>query len=335
MRANIPPSPPERKDPPQRPITELTGIYLQAMQDISARLMEALPAEDSLWQTLTQAESLLMEAQLMGSSLHDVFGNGGIAAFCQSIVDEYNQNRAGEKRDTPAARDRSLRTSRKDPEPRGGINRRRKRQVTASLIVAFSLLFVFLTVWYTGLLSYWVKGSAYYLDELYHFSSTITPLAEEPIGVTLPMTPQTGIGQVLYADTKGHTITLQELTFSERLYEVTDTDGESDESESTAVYRKNIIWCIRLRYPVDVKYMDVTYIEPGTTGTATLTLPSGETVTTSISSYSSGADGRGYEYVMLEVMDIPEDTDITGGSLTIILDPPKLVEWKRIGTGKR
>ena len=142
MKANIPdPQTEGLTSSKNTPSMELEGVYLRAMQDISARLMEALPAEESLWQTLAQTESLLLEAQFSGASPQDVFGIGGVAGFCQSIVDEYNQRRAGELRDIPAAHDPAVRKSRKTHTPRSDIMIRRKRRATIGLIAAFSLIF--------------------------------------------------------------------------------------------------------------------------------------------------------------------------------------------------
>jgi DNA-binding ferritin-like protein (Dps family) len=83
MRVNLP------KREPNPSESDLKGIYLQAMREISARLMDALPADDELWQTLGQVEAMLLEAQIQGMPLKSLFGQGGVASFCQSIVDEY------------------------------------------------------------------------------------------------------------------------------------------------------------------------------------------------------------------------------------------------------
>jgi DNA-binding ferritin-like protein (Dps family) len=103
MRANIP------KQDPNRSASELNGIYLQAMREISARLMDALPAGDELWQTLGQAEAMLLEAQMQGIPLQSLFGQGGVPSFCQSIVDEYRADH-GQAEDTmiPASQDPSV-----------------------------------------------------------------------------------------------------------------------------------------------------------------------------------------------------------------------------------
>ncbi len=312
---------------------ELQGIYLRAMQDISARLMEALPAEDALWQTLTQTESLLIEAQLAGASLHDVFGSGGVAAFCQSIVDEYNRERAGQPRDIPAAADPALRHAKEKHEPRGGINYHRKRRATAALIVAFSLLFVLLATWYTGILNFLVKGSAYYLDELYNFNSTVVPSSPDPISFTLPLTETVDIDRILYVDAEGRSLTLTALSSKEWFQDIpTAETGENGEGQ---IHQKSYLWYIRIRYPVDAGYLSVQYTEPGKGGHATVSLPSGEILTLSLSTLNAGSDGRGYEYVELEVADIPASVVTDGAMLSVTLSSPQTVTWERIGTGFR
>ncbi len=312
---------------------ELQGIYLRAMQDISARLMNALPAEESLWQILSQTEALLMEAQMTHADLHQVFGAGGVAAFCQSIVDEYNQARIGEKRDTPAAHDPSIRTVPKASEPRGGVNYHRKRRMTIALITTFFLVFVFLAIWYTGLLRFWVQGSAYYLDELYHFSNTITHVDEEPMTLpVMPLSPVADWNYILHVDGNGDAMVLTDISYMERLQKV---DNDAADDEENAIYKKNIVWCVRIRYPVHAGYTKITYTEPGTVGTATLRLPNGEVITSAVTPHSSGSDGRGYGYTMLEILELPETLLTEGGEVTVVLEPPRTVEWKRVSLGWR
>ena len=335
MKANIPNLQTEGVTSSQNtPTMELEGMYLRAMQEISARLMEALPAEESLWQTLAQTESLLLEAQLSGASPQDVFGIGGVAGFCQSIVDEYNQRRAGETRDVPAAHDPSIRKSHKAREPRSDIMIRRKRRATIGLVAVFALLFAILAVWYTGLLNFWVKGSRYYLDELYHFKDTVTPVSEEPLSFTVPLSPAVGMDYVLYADEEGNAIlTLTEIYYSERLREIEADSGDPD-TEHTA-YEKTFVFCVSIRYPVQVGYTKITYIEPSTNGTATLTMPNGTTLTSTVSAARSGSAGEGYEYVSLEIVDIPASFNTEGMMVSVTLEPPRAVEWKRVSVGLR
>ncbi len=337
MRANLPKqSPPTTETEASHPPSlELGGVYLQAMQDISTCLMEKLPAEDSLWQTLAQAESLLIGAQVNQMSLHDVFGAGGVAAFCQSIVDEYNRDHPGERHAVPAAADPSLRESYGQNEPRGGINYRRKRRATALLIAGFSLFFAILALWYTGLLAYLTKGSAYYLDELYHFTSTSTAVSAEPLTFTVPLTPATGINRILYTDADAHTLTLTHVRYDKKLLAVEDSASSSLNDNQGQVYRETYVWCVRIRYPVDVGYTEVHYVEPGYNGTATLTLPNGEVITSPIVPHDSGADGRGYEYIEFEVATLPASTPTDGAILSVTLDPPNAVTWTRISVGPR
>ena len=336
MRANIPnPSLEETENKKNTPSIELEGGYLRAMQEISAKLMNELPAEESLWQTLAKTETLLLEAQLSETPLQAVF-SGGTAGFCQAIVDEYNQRRKGEARDTPAAHDPSLCKRQKAPSPRGGVPLYRKRRATAILVSVFALVFAVLAVWYTGLLNFWIKGSAYYLDELYHFEDTVTPVSDEPLSFSVPLMPVADLDYVLYADENGNAVlTLTEIYYSERLREVESENGDLDiDSEHTA-YEKTIVYCVTIQYPVQAGYTRVTYIEPGTRGTATLRTPSGEVLTSEVSAARSGSAGEGYEYVSLEIADIPAFFNTEGVTVSVTIDPPRSVEWKRIGLGLR
>ncbi len=329
MRANIP-----KNSPPTRhsPSMELEGKYLRAMEEISAHLMDHLPAEETLWQTLSQTEALLIEAQMQNASLYDVFGNGGTAAFCQSIVDEYRQTHPYvEGKDPvplPASRDPSLHHKAAKNEPRSGINYHRKRRGTVLLITAMSLAFLLLAAWYTGFLHFLTVGSAYYLDELHNFTSTAEPIAGAPMAsFTVPLARATDIGLILYSDGDGHTITLTEIYATD--YRL---DTGTAENVRLTDYRR---WFLRLKYPVDAGYLSVSYIEPGISGEATLTLPDGTVHTSKISLESSGSDRQGYEYVVLKVLDLPADIPVEGCDLAVTLNPPKRIVWTRTGVGER
>ncbi len=330
MRANIPKNSPHPDD--SRTTMELDGIYLRAMQEISAHLMDHLPAEESLWLTLSQTEALLMEAQLQNAPLHDVFGSGGTAAFCQSIVDEYRQTHpqtgSGDPTPIPASLDPSLHRKPSKNEPKGGVNYHRKRRGTAILITGMSLVFLLLACWYTGLLHFLTAGSAFYLDELHNFTSVSEPIADAPtVRFTIPLAQATDIGLILYSDGEGHTITLTEIQSSD--YRL---NTGTEEHIQLTDYRR---WALRLQYPVDAGYLSVSYIEPGMTGEAMLTLPDGTVHTEKISLDRSGAAERGYEYVVLKILELPADIPVEGYDLTVTLSAPKRVIWTRTGVGDR
>ena len=154
MRANLPKNP--------RPAaTELEGIYLQAMKEVSVRLMDALPAGNDLWEMLGQVEAMLLEAQLREMPLSELFGDGGVSAFCQSIVDEY---KADGEVVTPASASRLVKPEKRLDGPRGGLNYRRHLVRSGILAVVLTLAFALIALWYTGILRYWTAGDSYYLE---------------------------------------------------------------------------------------------------------------------------------------------------------------------------
>ena len=322
MRANIPRDP----TPNTTPSTELEGIYMHAMQEISVRLMETLPAGDDLWRTLGQVEALLLEAQLQGREVQEIFGKGGVAAFCQSILDEYA--REGQMGELPAAQDKTVGRTRKKQEPRGGINYRRKCRFTAGFIVLASVLLCALVFWYVGLWNYWTGGSSYYLEELYNFRETVTPVSHGKLTVDLPLSPKIEMNQVLYTD-GNHTMSVGEVGCTEYVKAVKDA------STGETVYQKTRSWYLSIVYSVDASFRDVSYVEPNAKGTATVTLADGTMHTYSVSWISSGAYEKGYEYVRLVLIELPADVNTAGATVSVDLGIPNLVHLERTGTGRR
>ena len=161
---------------------ELEGIYLQTMKDASVRLMDVLPAGDDLWNTLGQIEAMLLEAQRQEMPLNTLFGDGGVAAFCQSIVDEYRES--GEAI-LPASLDNLMPHDKRLQGPRGDINLKRHRGKSIILASVLSIAFVCLALWYTGIFRYWTAGDSYYLEELHNFQSTVTVTLSDPFSVTI------------------------------------------------------------------------------------------------------------------------------------------------------
>ncbi len=322
MRANIPRDPTPHTAPP----TELEGIYLHTMQEISVRLMETLPAGDDLWRTLGQVEALLMEAQFQGRDPQEIFGKGGVAAFCQSILDEYA--REGKTGELPAAQDKTVGGTKKVREPRGGINYRRKRRFTAGFIVLASILLCSLAIWYVGLWNYWTGGSSYYLQELHNFEETVTPVSHPSLTAELPLTQKIDMNQVLYTDGV-YTLTLSEVGCTEY------TKAVKDDRTGKTVYQRINSWYLNIVYTVDSNFRRITYVEPNTKGTATVTLADGMKYTTSVGWLSSGAHEKGYEYVRLVMIELPADVDTAGATVSVDLGVPNLVHLNRISTGRR
>lgn len=320
MRANLP------KNPPRQPLVELEGIYLQAMKEVSVHLMDALPAGDELWGMLGQIETMLLEAQLHEMPLSELFGNGGVAAFCQSIVDEY---RADGEMILPAAQDKSVKADVKPQKPRGGVSGRRHRRMTVLMATALILLLSVLALWYTGVLNYWTGGDSYYLEELHNFQNKITELPADPITLTLPLERTSGRADMLYADGEGFDITFTAVDTHEHMGSFTDPET------GKTTYQKMLSWYLRFTYAVESDFNRVAYVEPAASGTVTVTFPDGETYTGKLSWVSSGATENGREYASLAVIDLPADMDVKGATLTVTLDPPHLVEWERVSTGRR
>lgn len=320
MRANIP------KNTVQHPTAELEGIYLQAMKEASVSLMEALPAGDDLWQMLGQIEAMLLEAQLREMPLSELFGNGGVAGFCQTIVDEYRED--GEMA-VPAAMDPSVKTRRKPKEPRGGVNYKKHRARTTAFAVIAVLLLTGLALWYTGVIRYWSKGDAFYLEELHNFQSTVTETDSAPITLNLPMETAGHCSELLYADGEGHSITLTSV-------EVQDyAGGYTDPDTGKTTYQKMKAWCLRLTYSVDAGFNRVCYVEPPSSGSVTVTLANGEILEGKITWLASGPVEDGMEYARISVIELPATLDTEGAIMTVTLDPPCRVEWNRVRTGFR
>lgn len=319
MRANIPKE-------PRPPVTELEGVYLQAMKEASVRLMDVLPAGDDLWEMLGQIEAMLLEAQAREMPLAELFGDGGVAGFCQSIVDEY---RADGEVVIPAAADRTVEFDKRILGPRGGVNYRRHRILSVVIATVLTLAFALLALWYTGILRYWTEGDSYYLEELHNFRSTVTDTVSPPISLTLPLKQVSGLGQTLYSDAEGYTIKLASL-------ETTQYAGSyADPDTGKTSPRKMTVWVLAMSYTVKSDFNRITYVEPPAEGTVTLTLADGTVRSGKISWMDSGSAGNGLEYARISVIELPADTDTEGATLTVVLDPPKRVEWNRISTGYR
>lgn len=321
MRANLP-------KPTPTPVTsELTGEYLRAMQEISTRLMDVLPAGDDLWRTLGQSEAMLLEAQNQGMPLRDIFGPGGVAAFCQSILDEYRAD-GGEAVPTPASQDRSIKTKQSAKEPRGGETYRRKRRMTALLSVLAVLLIATLGLWYVGLLRYWFTGTEFYLKELHNFKETVTPVESDPPAFTLPLQKATGLEHILYTDGV-YTLTVNEIGYNEYLKAV------RDENSGKTVYERARSWYVSVSYNVDANFRRINYVEPSANGTATVTLADGTQYRSRISWFNSGSGGDGYGYARLIVIDLPADLNTEGATVELDPEAPVRVRLDRIGTGRR
>ena len=325
MRANLSPG------MQRSPSLELDGVYLQVMRDISSRLMDSLPAGDRLWETLAQTEALLLEAQMTGTPPDALFPKGGVAAFCQSIMDEYHAEAEANGRPdspaVPASRDKS-RTAERKQSPRGGVSAGRYRRTTRLMTAAVLLVLTAILIFTSGFFGYLTKGSAYYHEELHNFENVQTEFREDPLVFDLTPTEKTGLSTVLYADGEGYTISLSSVGYRER--QTAEVDGEG-----RPVGKKLKCWYVILHYTVDADFLRVRTVTPTPTGTATVTLTDGTVYRSSLTSDSSGPLENGLEYVRITVAEIPADADLNGATITVTMDPPVYRLWKRVGIGKR
>ena len=327
MRANIP------RNPTPRGGFELEGRYLQAMQSISTSLMEVLPDGERLWEILGKTEALLLEAQMTHTPVEELFPHGGVAGFCQSIIDEYKteqgQAPAQGKTAVPASKDKKTRKAGHSKTPRGGEGARRYRRVTKLLTVLAILLVAAALIWQSGFLRFLVKGSAFYHEELHNFENTIMEPRGEELTFTIPLSPTAGLGQVIYADPEGYTVTLDALNSRERVVQGIGEDGKP-------ANKRIIGWHVTLLYTVDAGFSRVRMVTPEPRGTAILTLADGTTYESTLSSDSSGPASRGLEYISITVLDgIPKDTDLRGATLTVTMTAPIYRVWERVGMGAR
>jgi hypothetical protein len=291
--------------------------------------MDALPADDGLWQTLGQAEAMLLEAQMQRMPLKSLFGQGGVASFCQSIVDEYrSEHPEGEDTMIPASRDPSVRESTKPKEPRGGENYRRKKHMTVALSVLAALLVVSLSLWYVGLFRYWTRGSSYYVEELHNFKETVTVASEEPLRFEIPLQKAYGLNRVLYDDGT-YRLTLHDVDYNEYV------KAYRDESTGKTEYRKTRGWYFTVVYTVCSGFSEVSYVEPNAKGTAQVTLSDGITVAGDLSWLNSDPYVEETEFMRFVIIEADESMSLTEATVLVDLGRPNLVKLERISTGFR
>ena len=294
--------------------TELTGEYRTAMETVSARLMSRLPDSEELWLILSQTETLLTQAQLTKTPVQTLFGKGGVAGFCQSIIDEQIKKHpqgsitAAESKPSEA---KKRKTADKQIQ-------KKKNLVTVAIIAGWLLLVSVLIGWYTGLISYLLHPQESYLSELHNFSSNTTILADTKVQVTLPLTS----GQLQ-----------QEVIYQDGSDSVALTYIGCDEDELSAEKGGLRHYWIEFSYPRHTSFSEITYISPAESGTATVTLPDGKTITQSIYWKSDGCSQNGLAYVRLYVLSLPKNTNTDGLSFELSLDSMTHVQWTRHSVG--
>jgi hypothetical protein len=327
MRANVP------RQQNTRPSFELEGRYLQAMQTISVSLMEVLPDGERLWELLGKTEALLMEAQMTATPIEELFPNGGVAGFCQSVIDEYKAemgaDTVGKKPPVPASRDKRSDAGKSKKKPRGGEGALRYRRVSKLLTVLAVLVLAAVLVWQSGFYRFVTMGSAFYHEELHNFENTVIEPCGEELRFTVTPTTLTGLEQVIYTDAEGYVIKLSAVDSRERTAIVINEDGKR-------VAMTVVDWYVTLRYTVNAGFSHICTVSPEARGTARLTLADGTVYESTLTSDSSGPLSRGWEYAQFTVMDgIPKSVNLSGAVLTVTVEPPVYRVWERIGIGKR
>lgn len=292
---------------------ELTGEYLHAMETISAQLMNSLPSGDDLWRVLGQTEALLIEAQIQKTPLSKLFGKGGIAGFCQSIIDE--QQGGKKQASPPAISDRP--THKKARETTNRRTRKKKNIITLLVVLAWLLLVAILLCQYTGILPYLMDNHSFYLKELHNFEAEVTLLEDTATSITVPLVAHTPDTRVLYRE-GGYEVAITYVGFDESHY-----------VEDKPLRR----WWIELTYTQVDSFTEITYISPPETGTATVTLADGKEVTQDLHWHDNGYNSDGTAFVRLCFFETDPQTVTEDGTATISFDPMTLVRWQRTGIG--
>ncbi len=292
----------------------LTGEYLKAMETVSAHLMHRLPDNEELWRILGQTEALLLEAQMSGTPLTTLFGQGGVAGFCQSIIDE---KLGPEAASCPPPKARKKAKASKPRKTTNSRARKKKNMITAAVILLWLLLVAFLVGQYTGLIPYLWNPHSFYLEELHNFSVTVETLEGSQASVSVPLVSKAVDPQVLY-ESDGYRVTLTYVGFDEDKYTVDQPKRR---------------WYVELAYTQTSSFSEIAYVSPAESGSATVTLPDGEIISQSLYWQGSGYYENGTAYVRLYFADFPSDRNTAGAVAEISFDPMTYVRWHRTGVG--
>ena len=92
---------------------------------------------------------------------------------------------------------------------------------------------------------------------------------------------------------------------------------------------------MRMAYTVRASFKEVSYVEPPSEGVVRVTLADGTVYDGKLTWIESGASERGWEYARISLIDLPLDVNTEGATVTVELEPPRLVTWDRISTGPR
>ena len=88
-----------------------------------------------------------------------------------------------------------------------------------------------------------------------------------------------------------------------------------------------------LSFEKTVSFSEISYVSPAETGTATVTLANGHTLSQELRWQSEGQYENGTAYVRLYFLDVPKSTSTEGGQANLTFDAMFLVTWRRTGVG--
>ena len=190
--------------------------------------------------------------------------------------------------------------------------------ITALIIVVWLLLIAFLIGQYTGFVRYMFHPQTFYLQELHNFNAEVTEVPLSQTTVTIPLKVQAPEPQILYRD-ENYTITLTYVSFDEDSY-----------TQKNPTRR----WWVEISYTRHASFNEVSYVSPAQSGTATVTLANGETVTQELRWQGESYD-ENTAFVRLCFLEVPKDTPTEGCFASISFDAMSHVRWTRTGIGSR
>ena len=295
----------------------LSGEYLAAMRTVSHRLLENLPDDEYLWTVLGKTEALLLEAQTTGTPVSDIMGNGGVAGFAQSIIDERLAALGAvplDKNITPAIRSTHTQNKRTSE-----YVKKKKRKVTALVIIAWVLVCGMLFAWYSGFIDYLKLGAEFYLEEINNFSpkSDDVALTEE--------------FKIIQTDVNHINDIAGTILYSDGVYDVRIDSVGVDKSANGKTER----YWLSLSYSATSSYGSVSYVSPIAAGITEIMHADGvvseEEICLREATVYDKENNRFKFSVYLFKLD--GDEDVSETTVKIMLHDLRRVTWTRTGIG--
>lgn len=295
----------------------LSGEYLAAMRTVSHRLLENLPDDEYLWAALGKTEALLLEAQATGTPVSDIMGNGGVAGFAQSIIDERLAALGAvpfDKNITPA-----IRTSHAKNKRTSEYVKKKKRKITALVIIAWVVVCGIMFAWYSGFIDYLKLGAGFYLEEINNFS----PKSED-VALTEEF-------QIIQTDVTHINDIAGTSLYSDGVYDVRIDSVGVDKSANGNVKR----YWMYLSYVPTSSYSSVSYVSPVAAGTTETVHADGtiseEEICLRDATVYDKENNRFKFSVYLFKLD--GDEDVSEVTVKIMLRELRRVTWTRTGIG--